>query len=101
MVFIPLSVFLIIYEEMIREKMLNLRLGLHVIGCSNTAFWLSWLITGVVFASLMSVFMYWFGYLFAFDIFRVAPFYIMFIMFFTVSMTYVCLGSALCTMISS
>lgn len=101
MVFIPLSVFLIIFEEMLREKMLNLRLGLHVIGCSNSAFWLSWLITGVIFAALMSTFMYGFGYLFAFDIFRVAPFYVIFIMFFSVSMAYICLGSALCTLMSN
>ncbi len=76
---IPLSVFMIIYEEMIREKMNNLRIGLLAIGCSNAAFWLSWITTGVLFSITMSVLMYLFGYAFGFAVFLNSPFYILFI----------------------
>lgn len=77
---IPLSVYMIIYEEMIREKMGNLRLGLLAIGCSNVAFWISWLITGVLFSALMSVLMYIVGFIYGFPIFINSPFYTLFIL---------------------
>jgi len=54
LVLVPLSVFMIIYEEMTREKANNLRMGLLLIGCSNTAYWISWSITGIVFSAIMS-----------------------------------------------
>jgi hypothetical protein len=74
---------MIIYEEMIREKAYNLRMGLLLIGCSNSAFWISWTITGVIFSALMSILMYVFGFLFQFPFFVNTPFYAVFLMIFS------------------
>ena len=88
---------MIIYEEMVREKMNSLRFGLLVIGCSNSAFWISWMITGVGFSSIMAVMMYCIGYCFGFDIFVLSPFYVIFLILFIVSLAYVALAAALTT----
>lgn len=101
MVFIPLSIFMIVYEEMIREKILNLRFGLIVIGCSNTAFWVSWLITGIFFSAAISTLMYICGYLYAFDVFLLCPFYVIFAIFFSICFCYVTMGAALCCLMNN
>ena len=99
-IFIPLSVFLIIYEEMVREKMLNLRLGLLAIGCSNTAFWISWMITSIAFSAIMAVLIYGFGYWFMFDFFYKSPFYIIFAIYFVTSLSYCGIAAMLTTIMS-
>lgn len=58
LVLVPLTVFMIIFEEMTREKAQNLRMGLLMMGCSNSAYWISWIITGIVFSAIMSILMY-------------------------------------------
>lgn len=95
MVFIPLSIFMILFEEMVREKMLNLRFGLLLIGCSNTAFWVSWVITGVFFSGLISTLMYICGNLWNFDLFLKTPFYVFFIIFFSSCFCYVSISACL------
>jgi len=86
LVLVPLTVFMIIYEEMIREKANSLRMGLMLIGCSNTAFWITWTITGIVFSAIMSIFMYAAGFMFGFTVFVNTPMYVMFLMIFSVSL---------------
>lgn len=101
LVLIPLSVFMIIYEEMIREKMNNLRIGLLALGCSNAAFWVSWVITGVVFAGIMTLIMIVSGCICGFSCFVNSPFYVLFAIFFSTSIAYVAMASCLVTMMSS
>jgi hypothetical protein len=86
---------------MIREKMLNLRLGLHAIGCSNSAFWGSWLITGTAISALVSTLMYIFGYWYNFDVFVRAPFYAMFMVMFSCCFSYLSLATLLCTLMNN
>mmetsp|Transcript_34490 Transcript_34490/g.25582 ORF Transcript_34490/g.25582 Transcript_34490/m.25582 type:complete len:146 (+) Transcript_34490:940-1377(+) len=76
---IPLSVFMIFYEEMVREKCTNLRMGLLAIGCNNFAFFLSWIVTGIFLSAMMSILMYAFGLFYGFSIFIKTPFYVLFI----------------------
>jgi hypothetical protein len=85
LVLVPLTTFMIIYEEMTREKTANLRMGLLLIGCSNTAFWLSWTLTGVTFSSMMAVMMHIVGYSFNFSFFSNTPFYVVFLVIFPIS----------------
>ena len=40
----PLLTFLVILQELAKEKELKLRQGLNVVGVSHNAYWLSWLI---------------------------------------------------------
>ena len=85
LVLVPLTVFMIIFEEISREKASHLRMGLLLIGCSNTAFWVSWIITGVLFSALMSCLMYLCGLYAGFSVFTNSPFHIVFLMTFSVS----------------
>lgn len=84
-VLVPLTAFMIIYEEITKEKTTNLRMGLLLIGCSNTAFWISWIITGVSFSAILTTLMYLAGYAFNFSFFCNTPFYIVFLVIFPVS----------------
>jgi hypothetical protein len=85
LILVPLTVFMIIFEEMSREKAGNLRMGLLMIGCSNSAYWISWILTGIVFSAIMSTLMHVVGYAFGYSIFLSSPFYVIFLMIFTVS----------------
>lgn len=86
---------------MIREKIYNLRFGLLVIGCTNAAFWLSWLITGVLFSAFMSAMMCASGYAFNFEMFTDAPIYIMFNIIFVTCIAHVTLAMCLVTMMET
>jgi hypothetical protein len=85
LILVPLTVFMIIFEEMSREKAGNLRMGLLMIGCSNSAYWISWILTGIIFSAIMSTLMHVVGYAFGYSIFLSSPFYVIFLMTFTVS----------------
>lgn len=54
LVMIPLTIFIVMYDEMVREKVIGLRMGLQVIGCSKQAFWTAWMITGLIFNVFMA-----------------------------------------------
>jgi hypothetical protein len=60
-------------------------MGLLLIGCSNSAYWISWIITGVVFSAIMSTLMYITGFIAGFSVFINTPFYVMFLNVFSVS----------------
>lgn len=44
----PLLTFLVILQELAKEKELKLRQGLNVVGVSHSAYWLSWLLIATV-----------------------------------------------------
>jgi len=92
---------MIVYDEMIREKVFRLRFGLLVIGCSNAAFWISWVITGIVFSIAMTLMMIISGFAFGFDFFTLTPFYVLFMIIFSSCITYVSMAAALVTVMSN
>jgi hypothetical protein len=44
----PLLTFMILLQEIAKEKELKLRQGLNVVGVSHVTYWISWLIVGFV-----------------------------------------------------
>ena len=100
LILVPLTVFMIIFEEMSREKASNLRMGLLLIGCTNTAYWISWIITGVIFSIAISCLMYGFGCLFGFSVFINTPFYMIFLLIFSTSILELTFAFFLLTVIS-
>lgn len=98
-VLVPLTVFMIIFEEMSREKAMNLRMGLLMIGCSSLAYWISWILTGFAFSAIMACLMYSTGYLFGFSVFLNTPFYVFFIIIFVVSVLNLAIAFFLLTLI--
>ena len=53
LVMIPLCIFMILFDLLIREKVENLRMGLQLLGARDDAYWASWIIS----ATLVSVFL--------------------------------------------
>jgi ABC-type multidrug transport system permease subunit len=90
---------MIIFEEMSREKAMNLRMGLLMIGCSNVAYWISWIVTGLIFSAIEATLMYVIGYLFHFSVFLNTPFYVFFIIVFAVSVLNLAIAFFLLTLI--
>lgn len=90
---------MVIFEEMSREKASNLRMGLLLIGCSNAAYWISWIITGFVFSGLMATLMHLTGCFFGFQVFLNTPFYVFFIFLFAVSVLDLAFAFCLLTLI--
>lgn len=82
LVMVPLTIFIVMYDEMVREKVLGLRMGLMVVGCSNSAFWIAWFITGIVFNFFMSVMIIFTGWMWNFNVFLSSPHYVLFYIFF-------------------
>ena len=99
LILVPLTVFMILFEEMSREKATSLRMGLLLIGCSNTAYWISWIITGFIFSIIMSFLMHFFGFLFGFPVFVNSPVYVIFLLIFTVSVLELSIAFFLLTII--
>jgi hypothetical protein len=78
--------FVIILLEIMREKDLMQRKILIIIGLKNSSFWLSWIITSLVFSIIMPIILVLTGIILNFDIFRKTPFFITWFFFFLFSM---------------
>lgn len=48
LILIPLATFIVIFDEMMREKIDNLRRGMQLLGTLDSAYWASWIITSFV-----------------------------------------------------
>ena len=81
--FIPMTFFIMVLIEIVREKELKLRKSLIVIGLSNTAFWLSWIFTSIFFSGVLSItFLIFVTYVLKWELFLNTPFPLMFLLFF-------------------
>ena len=76
-------------------------MGLLMIGCSNSAYWISWIITGFIFSAIMSTLMHFIGCLFGFSVFINAPFYVMFLIIFSVSIMELTVAYLMLTLVST
>ena len=45
LIMIPLCLFMVIFDEMMREKIDKLRMGMQLLGTQDNAYWASWVIT--------------------------------------------------------
>jgi hypothetical protein len=45
LIMIPLTVFMVFYDELMREKIDKLRMGMQLLGTKDNAYWASWIIT--------------------------------------------------------
>lgn len=45
LIMIPLCLFMVIFDELMREKIDKLRMGMQLLGTQDTAYWASWIIT--------------------------------------------------------
>lgn len=82
----PLLTFIVILQELAKEKEKKLRQGLNVVGVSHAAYWLSWMISMTALNLCQLVIQYILGVLFGFEFWNNVPFPIMFRIFFAYSM---------------
>lgn len=80
LIFVPLTAFMIVFDEMMREKSDNLRLGMQVLGTQNAAYWTSWVITGTLINAFMTIELIIIGKWYKFDVFHRTPGYAFFLM---------------------
>ncbi len=81
--FIPMTFFVMILIEIVREKELKLRRSLLIIGLSNTSFWLSWILTSIIFSFILTItFLFFVTYILKWELFLNTPFFIMLTLFF-------------------
>jgi hypothetical protein len=45
LIMIPLCLFMVIFDELMREKIDKLRMGMQLLGTQDNAYWASWIIT--------------------------------------------------------
>lgn len=82
LILVPLSVFMVVFEEMMREKIDNLRRGMQLLGTLDQAYWASWIITAFILNALISTEMILIGRWAGFNVFTNAPFWVTFTLFF-------------------
>ena len=82
---IPLTLYVIILIDVVREKQSKLRKSLLIIGMTNLSFWTSWLIISVVFSFVLILLFFAMVYALRWELFVNTPFPIMFGLFFIIT----------------
>jgi hypothetical protein len=72
-IMVPLCGFMIIFDEIMREKSEHLRLGMQVLGTQDNAFWTSWILTGSFINAVMTLEMIAIGKWYEFPVFAKTP----------------------------
>lgn len=101
LIMVPLCTFMIVFDELMREKCDNLRLGMQVLGTMDNAYWISWIVTGVIVNAIMTAEMIVAGKWYGFPVFVKTPAYVYFIVNFMVSLGYLTMGMMLSTLASN
>ena len=98
--FPPMFCFMFFLLEMVREKDLKLRKSLIIIGLNDCSFWLSWIISGVIFSIIMTSVFILTSRLLKYQFIINTDFGIMFILFFLFTVSMVFFAILLSTLIS-
>lgn len=98
--FPPMFCFMFFLLEMVREKDLNLRKSLIIIGLNDCSFWLSWIISGVIFSIIMTSLFILISWLLQYQFIINTDISIIFILFFLFTVSMVFFAILLSTLIS-
>ena len=82
---IPLTLYVLILIDVVREKQTKLRKSLLIIGMTNLSFWTSWLLISVIFSFVLNLLFFALVYALQWELFFNTPFPIMFGLFFLVT----------------
>lgn len=97
-IMVPLCVFMVIFDELMREKCDHLRLGMQVLGTQDNAYWVSWIITGIIINAIMTIEMILMGRFMEFDVFVKTPAYVFFSAMFLTSLAYMAMATMFTTL---
>ena len=82
---IPLTLYVLILIDVVREKQTKLRKSLLIIGMTNLSFWTSWLIISIIFSFFLILLFFAVVYALRWELFVNTPFPIMFGLFFIIT----------------
>ena len=82
---IPITLYIIILIDVVREKQAKLRKSLLIIGMTNLSFWTSWLLISVILSFAINLIFFALVYSLQWELFRNTPFPIMFVLFFLIT----------------
>jgi hypothetical protein len=92
LIMVPLSIFMVIYDEMVREKCDKLRIGMCLLGVQDSAYYCSWFISALFLVVYSSVLMILICQYYGFLIFARTPGWVFFVLFLEISICYIALA---------
>lgn len=101
LVVVPLSVFMVIFEELMREKVDNLRRGMQLLGTLDSAYWASWIITAFSMNLLITTEMIVIGNIAGFNCFTRTPVEINFMLYFITTQAYIIMSFFFSTIVTT
>lgn len=99
LVLLPLASFMVIFDEMAREKIDNLRRGMQLLGTLDSAYWVSWIITSITINFYLAAGAVFFGRLEGFPVFERTPAWLWVLILFFTGTAYANLGFFLVTIV--
>jgi len=100
LIMVPLCVFMVIFDELMREKSDKLRLGMQVLGTQDNAYWTSWIITASMMNAIMTLEMIAIGRWFQFDVFVKTPVWVFFFLMFNTTQAYISIAIFFSTIVT-
>ena len=82
---IPITLYILILIDVVREKQSKLRKSLLIIGMTNLSFWTSWLLISIILSLFVNLIFFAFVYILQWELFLNTPFPIMFVLFFLIT----------------
>ena len=83
---IPITLYILILIDVVKEKQSKLRKSLLIIGMTNLSFWTSWLLISIIFSLVVNLIFFAVVYALQWELFRNTPFPIMFVLFFLITL---------------
>jgi hypothetical protein len=102
LILVPLSVFMVIFDELVKEKVDHLRQGMELLGTQNLAYWSSWLLSATVLNVATNLEMCLLGkYYYEFSVFARSPLPVMFFLLFITTQAYIVLACFFATLVKT
>lgn len=101
LVMIPLCIFMVLFDLLIREKVENLRMGMQLLGAQDNAYWASWIASASITSALLCAEMVVVGRLFKFDVFLLSPPWVLFGLLFVTCEAFISLACFLSIVLST
>ena len=83
---IPITIYIVILIDVVREKQSKLRKSLLIIGMTNLSFWTSWILISIILSITINLIFFGLVYSLQWELFINTPFPIMFILFFLITL---------------
>ena len=83
---IPITIYILILIDVVREKQSKLRKSLLIIGMTNLSFWTSWILISIILSITINLIFFGLVYSLQWELFINTPFPIMFILFFLITL---------------